>query len=65
MIYKRPYVIRKSTAWGGKQVTVPPFCPMQPGDQVIALCDGFLLVIPEGAEVDEELLKRSIKLKGK
>jgi len=62
MIYKRPYIIRKATAYGGKEVTIPPFSPMQPGDEVIVLCDGFTLVVPEGAEVDEGLLRRAIKL---
>ena len=63
MIYKRPYKVRKSTAWGGKEVTIPPFSPMQPGDEVIVLCDGFMLVIPEGAEVDEQKLLESIRLR--
>lgn len=63
MIYKRPYIIRKATIAGGKEVTVPPFCPMQPGDQVVALCDGFMLVVPEGAQVDEQKLLQAIRLK--
>lgn len=65
MIYKRPYIIRKATVAGGKEVTVPPFSPMQPGDQVVVLCDGFMVVVPKDAEVDEKLLKKAIQLKEK
>ena len=63
MIYRRPYVIRKATTGEGKEVTVPPFSNLEPGDKVVVLCNGFLLVVPEGTDVDEELLQRAIKLK--
>ena len=65
MILKRPYIIRKSTSTYGKEVTIPTDCPLEPGDKVIVLSDGFLLVIPESAEVDEKLLKEAIKLERK
>jgi len=64
MILRRPYIIRRATSISGKEVTVPKDCPMEPGDRVIVLSDGFMLVIPEGAEVDEKMLRESIQLKG-
>ena len=64
-IFRRPYVVRKATSEGGKEVTVPPFCDLQPGDKVVAISDGFLVVVPEGTAVNEELLRRAIKLEGK
>jgi hypothetical protein len=59
-MYSRPYVVRKATTQGGKEVTVPPFSQLEPGDKVVVLCNGFMLVLPEGATVDEELLKQAI-----
>ncbi|MBA7689442.1 hypothetical protein ES703_97949 [subsurface metagenome] len=65
MILRRPYIIRRATSISGKEVTVPGDCPLEPGDKVVVLSDGFMVVVPEGSEVDEGLLKRSIKLRGK
>ena len=64
MMLKRPYIIRKATSISGKEVTVPSDCQLEPGDKVIVLSDYFLLVVPDGAEVNEKLLRQSIKLRG-
>ncbi len=58
-IYKRPYRIRRATL-SGKEVTVPPEARLQPGDEVTVYYDGFLLVVPKGAKVDEDLLRQSV-----
>jgi hypothetical protein len=58
-IYKRPYRIRKATL-RGKEVTVPPEAQMQPGDEVTVYYDGFILVVPKGLKVDEDLLRQSV-----
>lgn len=58
-IYKRPYRIRKATL-RGKEVTVPPEAQLQPGDEVTVYYDGFLLVVPKGLKVDEDLLRQSV-----
>jgi hypothetical protein len=65
MLMRRPYVIRKQTPNSGKEVSVPPYCPMEPGDKVIVLSDGFLGVVPEDAKVDEAMLRQAIRLQGK
>jgi hypothetical protein len=59
-MYSRPYIVRKATTQGGKEVTVPPFSQLEPGDKVVVLCNGFMLVLPEGATVNEKLLKQAI-----
>ncbi len=58
-IYKRPYRIRKATL-RGKEVTVPPEAQLRPGDEVTVYYDGFLLVVPKGLKVDEDLLRQSV-----
>ena len=58
-IYKRPYRVRRATL-RGKEVTIPPEAQLQPGEEVTVYYDGFILVVPRGAKVDEELLRRSM-----
>ncbi len=58
-IYKRPYRIRRATV-SGKEVTVPPGTKLQAGDEVTVYYDGFVLVVPRGMTVDEELLRQSM-----
>ena len=58
-IYKRPYRIRRATL-RGKEITVPPEAQLQPGDEVTVYYGGFLLVVPKGSKVDEDLLRRSV-----
>lgn len=58
-IFKRPYKIRKATV-RGKEITVPPEAELQPGDEVTVYYDGFILVVPRGVKVDEDLLRQSI-----
>lgn len=59
-IYKKPATVRKA-AQRGKEITVPPEAELQPGDEVIQFFDGFLLTVPKGTKVDENLLKKAIK----
>ncbi len=58
-IYKRPYRIRRATL-SGKEVTVPPEAKLQAGDEVTVYYDGFVLVVPRGATVNEDLLRQSV-----
>lgn len=60
-IYRRPYRVRKA-ALRGKEITIAPEAKMQPGDQVIQWYNGFVLIVPRGTRVDEEMLRRAINL---
>lgn len=63
MRYRRPYIVRSSTPGTPyKQVPVPPDCPLQLGEKVVVISNGYMLVIPEGAIVDEVLLDKAIRL---
>ena len=64
MFYRRPYLIRRA-AQRGKEITLPPDGPFKPGEKVIAIYDGFILLVPKGAIVDEELLVKAIKTETK
>ena len=52
----------RKAALRGKEVSFPADVPMKIGDTVIALYDGFVLYVPKGAIVDEELLIKAIKI---
>ena len=54
-IFKRPYRVRKAAKWG-KEITIAPEAKMQPGDEVVQWYDGFILIVPQGAKVNEEIL---------
>ena len=58
-IFKKPAKVRKA-AQRGMEITIPPETPFEAGDEVIQLYDGFVLVVPKGVKVDEELLKQAI-----
>jgi hypothetical protein len=58
-IFKRPYRIRRATI-RGKEVTIPPEAQLQPGDEVSVYYDGFVLVVPRGVKVNENLLRQSM-----
>ncbi len=60
-IYRRPYRVRKAARWG-KEITIAAEAKMQPGDEVVEWYDGFVLIVPQGARVDEEILRRAIDL---
>lgn len=60
-IFKRPYRVRKA-ALRGKEITIAPEAKMQPGDQVVQWYDGFVLIVPRGAKVNEKMLRRAIDL---
>ena len=60
-IFKRPYRVRKA-ALRGKEITIAPEAKMQPGDEVVQWYDGFVLIVPYGAKVNEEMLRRAINL---
>ena len=60
-IFKKPAKVRKA-AQRGMEITIPPETPFEAGDQVTQLYDGFLLIVPRGVKVDEELLKQAIAI---
>ena len=60
-IYRHPYRVRKA-ALRGKEVSIPAEVPIKPGETVIALYDGFVLYVPKGSTVDEEMLMKAIKI---
>jgi hypothetical protein len=64
MLLNGLYKVRRSSSYGkAKEVAVPPYSNFELGEQVVVLCDdGFMLVVPEGAEVDEELLRKAITM---
>ena len=58
-IFKKPAKVRKA-AQRGMEITIPPETPFEPGDEVTQLYDGFVLIVPRGVKVDEELLRQAI-----
>jgi hypothetical protein len=60
-IFRRPYRVRKAARWG-KEITIAPDAKLEPGDEVVQWYDGFVLIVPQGARVDEEILRRAIRL---
>lgn len=61
-MFRRLYRVRKA-ALRGKEVSMPAEVPMKAGDTVIALYDGgFVLYVPKGTIVNEELLIKAIRL---
>ena len=58
-VFKKRAKVRKA-AQRGMEITIPPETPFEPGDEVTQLYDGFVLIIPRGIKVDEELLKQAI-----
>lgn len=62
MFYRRPYKIREATSRGGNAVTVPSDCSLKLGTLVDVLSDGFIVVVPRGAEVDEDKLREAVQL---
>ena len=62
-MFKRPYRVRKAAKWG-KEIAIAPEASVQPGDEVVQWFDGFVLIVPRGARVDEEMLRRAINLEG-
>ena len=58
-IFKKPAKIRKA-AQRGMEITIPPETPFEAGDEVTQLYDGFVLIVPRGAKVDEKQLRQAI-----
>jgi len=58
-IFKKPAKIRKA-AQRGMEITIPPETPFEAGDEVTQLYDGFVLIVPKGVKVNEELLREAI-----
>ena len=58
-IFKKPAKVRKA-AQRGMEITIPPETSFEVGDEVTQLYDGFVLIVPRGVKVDEELLKEAI-----
>jgi len=58
-IFKKRAKIRRA-AQSGKEITIPPETPFEAGDEVIQLYDGFVLIVPKGIKVNEELLREAI-----
>lgn len=62
-ILKRRYKVR-AQGMTGRQVTLPPQVKFRKGDEVTLLHDGWVVIVPAGTPVNEELLKKAIQLKG-
>jgi hypothetical protein len=60
-IFSRPYKVRKA-ALRGKEVSIPSDVPFKHGDVVIAFYSDFVLYVPQGTTVNEELLMKAIKM---
>ena len=58
-IYRKPAKIRKASQ-RGKEMTIPPEAEFEAGDDVLQLYNGFVLVVPKGTKVNEELLRQAI-----
>jgi len=58
-IFKKPARIRKA-AQRGMEITIPPETPFEVGDDVTQIYDGFVLIVPKGVKVDEQLLREAI-----
>jgi len=63
MLYKKPTKVRKASQ-RGKEVTIDPKVPLEVGQEVVQIFDGFVLYVPKDAKVNEKLLVRAIKTKG-
>ncbi len=61
-LLKRKYQIRRASTYG-KEITLAPDTPMQPGDTVVQIYDGFVLIVPMGTKIDEELLRQAISVR--
>jgi len=60
-LFKHPSKVRKISQ-RGKGITIPPKAEFMPGDEVTQLYDGFVLIVPRGTVVDEDILRRAIKV---
>ena len=58
-IFKKPAKVRRA-AQRGMEITIPPETPFEPGDEVTELYDGFVLIVPKGVKVNEQLLREAI-----
>lgn len=59
-IFKRGYRVRRAAKWG-KEITLAPEALLRPGDEVVQFYNGFILLVPKGTKVNEELLRRAIE----
>lgn len=57
--FKKHYRIRKAANYG-KEVTIAPQAKLKPGDAVTQIIDGFVLLVPEGYTVNEDILRSAI-----
>ena len=60
-VYKRPYRVRRASQ-RGKEITIAPEAKIQVGDDVVQWFDGFVLIVPTNAKVNEKLLRRAITI---
>lgn len=62
MNYRRPYVIRASSAGAPyKSVSIPKDCSLLIGQKVRLISNDFVLVIPEDMEINESALENLVK----
>jgi len=59
-ILKRRYKVR-AQGYRGLQVTLPPEVSFQRGEKVTLIHDGFVLIVPAGMTVDEQMIQDAIK----
>ena len=63
-ILKRRYKVR-AQGTTGRQITLPPQVTFKKGDEVTLLHDGWVVIVPAGTPVDEQLIHQAIKLRKK
>ncbi len=61
-ILRRRYKVR-SQSEKYKQITLPPECYFEPGQRVTVIHDGWVVIVPMGTAVDEQMIDRAIGLK--
>jgi len=60
-LFRRLYRVRRA-AQTGKEITIAPEAKLEPGEQVVQWYDDFVLIVNSDTEVDEELLRRAIRV---
>lgn len=58
-IFKQSCRIRRASI-RGKEITISPEAQFHPSDEVSIYYDGFILVVPRGVKVNENLLRQSM-----
>ena len=55
--------IRAANSLGNLEMAVPAGCTLEKGQRVLVVYDGFILAVPDGAEIDQAKLQDAIKIR--